>query len=323
MCTAITYKTKDLYFGRTLDWKCSYGESIIITPRNFALNFRKMPLINTHFAIIGAAIVNNNYPLYYDAVNEKGLCIAGLNFPDNADYKPENRYLYNITPFELIPWILCQCSCVEQARALVEKTNILDMNFSEEYPLSPLHWIIADKTSAITVESVRSGVKIYENPVGILTNNPTFDYHMINLNNYMMLSNKPPKNNFSKEIELHPYSFGMGALGLPGDLSSASRFVRAAFVKYNSVFCDSELESVSQFFHILNSVEQQKGCADMDGEFEYTVYSSCCNADKGVYYYKTYNNSVISAVDMNKENLNATELIGYELNKEPNIIYQN
>ncbi len=323
MCTAITYEKDDFYFGRTLDWKCSYGEEIVISPRNFPFHFRKMPSINTHFAIIGVAIIENGYPLYYDAINEKGLCIAGLNFPDNADYKPENRLAYNITPFELIPWILCQCSSTEQARALLEKTNILNINFSSEYSLSPLHWIISDKNSSITVEPVKTGINIYDNPIGVLTNNPTFDYHMTNLNNYMMLSNKQPDNNFSKRIEMKPYSFGMGAIGLPGDLSSASRFVRASFAKCNSICGNGELEIVSQFFHILGSVEQQRGCACINQDYEYTIYTTCCNADKGIYYYKTYDNSSISAVNMNNEKLNATDLICYKLNREQKIEYQN
>ena len=130
----------------------------------------------------------------------------------------------------------------------------------------------------------------------------------------MNLSPKSPKNNFSDKLNLNMYSRGMGSIGLPGDLSSQSRFVRAAFVKTNSVSGETESESVSQFFHILGAVEQQKGCCEVtDGKFEYTIYTSCCNGDKGIYYYTTYENHQITGVDMNKENLNSDILISYPL----------
>lgn len=147
---------------------------------------------------------------------------------------------------------------------------------------------------------------------------------MFELNNYMNLSPKSPENKFSKDLDLQQYSRGMGAIGLPGDLSSQSRFVRVAFVKMNSVSGDTEKESVNQFFHILNSVDQQRGCCQLDnGKFEITIYTSCCNATKGIYYYTTYDNHQISGIDMHKENLDSTELIRYELIKDEQIKIQN
>ena len=120
------------------------------------------------------------------------------------------------------------------------------------------------------------------------------------------------------------YSRGMGAIGLPGDLSSQSRFVRATFVKTNSLSGETESESVSQFFHILGAVEQQKGCCEVtDGKFEYTIYTSCCNGDKGIYYYTAYENHQITGVDMNKENLNSDKLICYPLIQGEQIKIQN
>ncbi len=324
MCTAITYKTKNHYFGRNLDLEYSYKETVTITPRNYSFKFRKVNDINNHYAIIGMAYVADNYPLYYDAINEKGLGMAGLNFPTNADYKEERSDKDNIAPFEFIPWILSQCANIDDAKKLLSKINIVNINFSEQLPASPLHWIIADKENSITVECVKEGLKIYDNPVGVLTNNPTFDIHMFNLNNYMSLSIEQPVNNFSKKLNLETYSRGMGALGLPGDLSSASRFVKATFTKMNSISGDSESESISQFFHILGSVDQQRGCVHMGNDkYEITIYSSCCNLDKGIYYYTTYENSQITGVDMNKENLDASSLINYDLINGQQIFMQN
>ena len=160
--------------------------------------------------------------------------------------------------------------------------------------------------------------------MGILTNNPTFDKQLFELNNYQNLSTKNPKNTFSEKLDLKTYSRGMGAIGLPGDLSSMSRFIRASFVKMNSKSNDSELESVSQFFHILNSVEQPRGCCELEnGKYEITIYPSCCNLNKGIYYYTTYDNHQITAVDMRKENLDTSELISYKLIKDEQIKMQN
>ena len=324
MCTAITYSTNNHYFGRNLDLEYSYKETITITPRNYEFKFRQVGSINNHYAIIGMAYVTENYPLYYDAINEKGLGMAGLNFPGNADYKKIEVGKNNIAPFEFIPYILSQCSNIKETKELLENINIVKIDFSDELPVSPLHWIIADKEKSITVESVKDGLKIYDNPVGVLTNNPTFDIQLFNLNNYMNLSTKPPINNFSKELRLEIYSRGMGAIGLPGDLSSASRFVKATFTKMNSKSGDSESESISQFFHILESVYQQRGCVHMGEEkYEITIYSSCCNMDKVIYYYTTYENSQISGIDMNKENLDNSELISYNLIKGQQIFMQN
>ena len=324
MCTAISFTTKDHYFGRNLDLEYSYIETVTITPRNYPLLFRKKESLNTHYAMIGIAYVHNGYPLYYDATNEMGLSMAGLNFPRNADYKPEISEKDNITPFEFIPWILGQCSTVKDAKVLLDKINLLEEHYNNKLPLSPLHWMISDRESSITVESVKDGLKIYENPVGVLTNNPTFDMQLFHLNNYMNLSPQKPENRFSDKVKLTRYSNGMGALGMPGDWSSQSRFVKTAFTKLNSVCGTSEEESVSQFFHILGSVEHQRGCVDMGNNlYEITLYSSCCNTDKGIYYYRTYENSQITAVDMFRENLDKNKVITYPLIKEQQIKWQN
>lgn len=324
MCTAATYKTKDFYFGRTLDYEFSYGEEITVTPRNFVFRYSFMGTMEKHYAMIGIAHIEGEYPLYYDAVNEKGLGMVGLNFVGNADYKGEIAGKENVASFEFIPWILSQCATVQEAKNLLNKINLTDRNFNDKLPSAQLHWLIADRKEAITVESVKDGIMVYDNPAGVLTNNPPFKEQMFQLNNYMHLSTRSPQNHFSDKLPLSVYGRGMGAIGLPGDLSSQSRFVRAAFVKMNAVSGDSENESVSQFFHILGSVDQQRGCCEVeDGKYEYTIYTGCCNADKGVYYYTTYDNHQITAVDMYKENLEGGHLITYPLIQGEQIKWQN
>lgn len=324
MCTAVTYQTKDFYFGRTLDYDFSYEDEVTITPRNYEFYFREEKKIKSHYAMIGMAYVTDDYPLYHDAVNEKGLGMAGLNFVGNAYYKEKVEGKNNITQFEFIPWILSQCASVEEAKDLLTKINLLNVSYSEQLPVADLHWMISDRKASITVEFVKEGVKIYDNPVGVLTNNPPFDIQMFELNKYMNLSSKSPVNHFSENLNLEVYSRGMGAIGLPGDLSSTSRFIRASYVKMNSISKDTEKESVSQFFHILNSVDQQKGCCDVGNHnYEITIYTSCCNTNKGIYYYTTYNNHQITAINMYKENLEGDTLIRYPLITEEQIRIQN
>lgn len=324
MCTAATYKTKDFYFGRTLDYDFSYGDDVTIAPRKFVFRFIEQEEIREHYAIIGMAYNAEDYPLFYDAVNEKGLAMAGLNFVGNAHYREHIDEKENVAQFEFIPYILCRCATVKEARKLIENINILNTPFNDRLSVAQLHWIISDKDESITVESVKEGVKIYDNPVGVLTNNPPFEYQMFALNNYRQISTRSAGNRFSDKLELAEYSRGMGAIGLPGDISSQSRFVRAAFTKMNSISGDSEEESVSQFFHILNSVDNVRGCCELsEGRYEMTLYTSCCNTAKGIYYYTSYNNHQITAVDMHREDLNTDKVIKYPIIKNEQIRMQN
>ena len=324
MCTAINFKTKDHYFGRNLDLEYTYQERVTITPRNFPFRFRTVGELDSHYAMIGMAYVVGGYPLYYEATNEKGVSAAGLRFAGNAHYPGMAEGKDNVSPFEFVPWLLAQCENMQEVRKLLERVSLVNIPFNEELPLTPLHWMISCKNESLVVEAMEDGLHIYENPVGVLTNNPPFPMQLWNLNNYMGLSAEKQENRFAKTLLLQEYSHGLGALGLPGDLSSASRFVRAAFVLQNSVSGDSEEESVGQFFHILTSVEQQRGCCHMGGgEYEITAYSSCCNTDQGIYYYTTYGNRQITAVDMGKEDLDGQEVITYSLVKIEQIYRQN
>ena len=212
MCTAATYKTKDFYFGRTLDYEFSYGDEITVTPRKFPFEFRHMGKRDSHYAIIGMAHVAGEYPLYYDAVNEKGVGMAGLNFVGNAVYHEPKASCDNVASFEFIPWILGQCADLDEVRALLDRMNLVGTPFSEQLPSAQLHWIIADRNAAITVECMADGMHIHENPVGVLTNNPPFETQMFLLNNYQGLSPKQPENTFAEQLQLQSYSRGMGAL---------------------------------------------------------------------------------------------------------------
>lgn len=322
MCTAASYKTENggFYFGRTLDYEYSYGENVVFTPRNFAFS---ESVESGHYALLGTAHIEDGYPLYYDCVNEKGLAMAGLNFVGNAVYRENSPDKINLPSYEFIPFLLGKCKNLREARELLGKINLTNKPFSAKLPPSQLHWIITDKSGTIVVESVREGFFIYDNPVGVLANNPPFPQQLANLANYVNLTAKEPQNRFIPQVEIPLYSRGMGAVGLPGDLSSMSRFVRAAFVLNNSKL-DDESNAVSQFFHILGAVEQQRGCCELaDGKCEITIYTSCIDCARGIYCFTTYNNRRIRAVDMNKESLDGRKLHIFSMDGEEEIRYIN
>jgi len=323
MCTAISFNGHGHYFGRNLDLEYSYQECVTVTPRNYPFLYRKMPPMYKHYAMIGMATIADDYPLYYDATNEHGLSIAALNFPGNAAYLKDLEAENTVAPFELIPWVLSQCRNVSEAHKAIERIHIGAIDYSDALPVTPLHWMISDKDRSIVAEPLEDGIRIHENPVGVLTNNPPFEFHLQHLNHYLNLTREEPVNRFSKALPLSPYSRGMGAIGLPGDLSSASRFVRCAFTKWNSSRCETEAESVSQFFHILGSVSQQSGCVIIDGKFEKTVYSSCCDTNSGIYYYTTYGNRRITGIRMYSEDLEDSKLHCYPIRRTQDISWEN
>ncbi|MCU9764250.1 choloylglycine hydrolase [Enterococcus faecalis] len=315
MCTGISFVNNDFYFGRNLDLEYHFGEKVVITPRNYPLSYKHFPDQTYHFAMIGMATVMDNYPLYADAMNEHGLGMAGLNFPGYAKYSDTiESGKNNIAPYEIIPWTLAQFKTVSEVKESYKNLNLVNVDFKKDVPVAPLHWLIADKYESVVLEMTKEGLKLYDNPVGILTNNPTFDFHITNLKNYMGLSAHQPQNKFTKSMELNPLGQGTGGIGLPGDCSPASRFIKAVFVKENSYCEPTESANVSQFFHILDSVAFVQGTVvTPDNKYDTTIYSCCINGRTGDYYYKTYTNNQISVVSMRKENLEENELISYDL----------
>ena len=294
MCTAFSSPP---YFGRTLDHHQSFSEQIALCPQNAPLSFRALPAMERHFAFWGMASEQEGVPLYYDAFNETGLFMAGLLFSESACYLPPKEGAYNVAPFELIPWILGQCPTLSSALALLPRVHLWNEAFSPSLPLSPLHWLIADEKGSAVLEPSPSGLKIYPNPVGVLTNEPPFPYQLFRLRDFLGLSPQNPPDRFTKEEILSPYSRGMGALGLPGDWSSSSRFVRGAFAKEH--LC---IESPLDFFDLLNTVWVPKGVSrTAKGEPIFTLYGCCCDVRGQKYYYKTPKDPVPVSIDLKKE----------------------
>lgn len=305
-----------------MDIEYTFGESVVITPRGFRFPLKRLGTLAVSHALIGMASVTEGYPLYAEAANEKGLCMAGLNFPRNAVYTPESEIKKKaVTPYELILYILGSCGNLSEAEELLTETEIADIPFSPSLPLAPLHWIVSDASGSIVIESTAEGLRIYDNPYGVLTNNPPFPFHRENIRQFLHLSAEFPENRLSTEHALYPFGQGAGAIGLPGDYSPASRFVKAFFCKTNSVCGDSEDSCTAQVFHILDSVAMVRGTVlTPDGKPDFTTYSCCINASKGIYYYKTYENSRVTEVALTKERKNSQKLLVFPLRTEPDLL---
>ena len=321
MCTAVKINGNRNLFGRTLDVEASYGEKIIISKREYDFKFSIKKDCGFHYAILGMGCVADGYPLYFDAINEKGLAVAALSFIGNAVYGEKEEGRYNVASFEFIPWILSNCQSIAEAKELISGTNITSDSFSPDMPPTALHFIVADKEGSITIESVKDGIRVYENPLGVLTNNPTFDYHLANAAAYMYLDSRQSKNTIAPDVKLEHTSRGMGAFGMPGDYSSQSRFVRALFVKnhIDSIEDDGE---VSRFFHAMDSVKVPYGCVfNEKGEKTYSVYTSCMDMERIVYYFTTYESRRIRAVSLFEHGVVGSGILVFDAKDKESIAF--
>lgn len=293
-----------------MDLDYSLNEQMIIIPRNYNVSFKKEKNITNHYAIFGIGVINNDYPLFADAANEKGLAIAILNFKDNSYYNNEINKKINLAPYELALYLLCKCSCIDEVKEILSQTNICDIDFSNEVTNTPIHYMVSDKQKSIVIEPTINGLKVYDNPYNVLTNNPEFAYHKENIKNYINLSIEDPKDNFNLINKLIPYSYNQGLIGLPGDYSSSSRFIKTLFIKNN--MCFSSEDPIIDFFLCLDSVKMLKGLVKTPLGYEYTIYNCCIDLNTLIYYYKNYNNN-IKTFKLSKYDLNSNKILNYKL----------
>lgn len=323
MCTCINIIGRGGFFGRTLDLDYSFNEKVIITPRNYQIDFKCDKSITSHCAIIGIGTIVENFPLYAEASNEHGLSIAYLNFKGLAKYNEIKKDKLNLAIYEVGLFFLSKYENVNQIKDEIIKLNIISVPYNENTQLTDLHIMIADKKESIVIEQTTSGLKVYENRYNVLTNNPEFSFHKNNLSRYMGLSNLSPTNNINKCVDFNIYSLGLGGIGLPGDYSSPSRFVRAFFNKSNTIFDDDEQKDVYTFFKLLDSVSIIKGLVKVKDSYHYTIYSSCFSYQSKVFYYKKYNSNKIYKIDMLKKDLTQKKLIEMNLNESIEFTEQN
>lgn len=329
MCTSLSIKSNKghNFFGRNMDLAYDFNQSVLIIPRNYQIpNKVTGDMAKNKYAIIGMGTIIDNHPTLADGMNEKGLACAGLNF-DGYSYVEENIVpgKKNIAPYDFIYWIVANHETVDEVKQTIENLELVKVPINERTPLPTLHWMIVDKTGkSIVVEKTKDKFAVYDNPVGVMTNNPTFDWHLTNLNEYMKITPNHPENVKWSDKELTPLGVGAGTLGIPGDFESVSRFIRIAYIRAHMPSIEDEITAVTQFLHMLDYVIMVKGgVITKDGLEDITRYSSCMDQERGIYYYRNYNNNRINAIDMHKEDLDSTEIKLFPYLETQDINYQN
>ena len=266
MCTCLSLRGDHLYFARNMDLDCDFARTAVRAPRAFPLAGRRR-----HYAVAGVAQVREGIPYFAEGLNERGLYVAGLYFPD-AVYAAKG-----MAPHVFMTSALALCASASEAARLLTNTDISGEGV--DGPAPPLHWMLADRTRTLVVERRAEGLFVHENAFGVLTNSPPFPFHADNMRQYMGLSASSPACGWHP---LTPFGVGFGGIGLPGDGSPASRFVRAAFLRANA-----KGASLFDVFGILRSLAFPAGLARTERGEERTLYSSVADADDGIFYYAT------------------------------------
>ncbi len=307
MCTSIALTSGEFCFGRTLDLDRDFGDRAVITPRNYVMTLRCGEVIRRHLAFIGMAAVIDGHALYADGMNEAGVCIAALEFSSNAYYPgvPASSKR-GIAPFEVIPYLLGVCESLDEVRKKLKEISIVDVPFSDEVPNSALHWHVADESGSLVIESTKNGMSVYENRYGVLANNPPFPFHRDNCTLYLNSTNKSAQDSGALGEDI--FCNGVMGRGIPGDYTSPSRFVRAAWLNRYIKYGDGE--GVGAAFTLLGAVAPP--CEVIIGEggaAHYMRYTAVMNKNSLSYSYKRGFDTQIHTTHMKKESLDGEALI--------------
>ncbi|HDR7993039.1 TPA: choloylglycine hydrolase [Bacillus cereus] len=328
MCTSLTLQTKNgqHLFARTMDFTLDFNQEVIIVPRRYQWNNITGETIKAKQAVVGMGINHQGRVILADGVNESGMTCATLYFPGFATYSnsiDDNKT--NLAPFDFVAWSLTQFNSVEELKKSVDSIFFLDVPLSVLGVTPPLHWILADKWGeCIVLEPTIEGLKMYDNPLGVMTNSPEFNWHLQNLRQYIGLQSQPYAPTQWGDVPLSAFGQGSGSMGLPGDFTPPSRFVRAAYNKQNIQEVDNEEEGISAIFHILSNCELPKGeVITEEGTIDNTIYTSAMCMESGIYYYHTYDCRQIIAIHLFNENLDTDEIKTYPFQRKQKIFNEN
>ncbi|MET1249482.1 choloylglycine hydrolase family protein [Sporolactobacillus sp. STCC-11] len=328
MCTSLTLQTKDgnHLFGRTMDFTMDLNQSVIVTPRRYKWVNTTKETITAKQGVVGMGSHQQGKVTLADGLNESGLSCATLYLPGFASYGNEAvRNKTNLPPQDFVLWCLTQFDSVQAVKEAMANVTFLNVPLPELGVTPPLHWILSDKSgSCIVIEPTGKGVQIYDNPVGVMTNSPEFDWHLQNLRQYIGLQSHQFDPAQWADLKLSAFSQGSGSFGLPGDFTPPSRFVRAAFLKQNLTGIDNESNGITGLFHVLSNCSLPKGAVVSPEDAEdYTLYTSAMCLESGTCYYQGYDCQQISAVHLFNENLNSDEVNIYPFHRVPFIHDEN
>lgn len=316
MCTAMVMNTLegDSYFGRTMDFSYPLEPELYYVPKGYEWN----NVLNTHrircqYSFMG--IGQDISPIAFaDGVNEMGFGAAVLYFPGYAGYDTpdlQDPSVPSIAAIELTGFLLGLSASVEQAASILRTIRIVGVEDPVTSSIAPLHWLIADQSGAcMVVEKTAEGLNLMDNPIGVLSNSPDFQWHMTNLRNYMNVMPYQYQEIQWDSVKLTPFGQGAGAMGLPGDFTPPSRFVRTAYAKSHAAAPSGREDAVVTCLHIMEGVSIPRGnVVTMRGTDDYTQYTAFSSLSTGEYYFKTYNNSGITAVKMPDSHNGAQEIV--------------
>jgi len=298
-----------------MDFSYELDPEVYIASRNYKWNSGLDDrIINNKYKFIGIG-QNIGKVTFADGVNELGLAGAVLYFPGYADY---NYYENNkedrisIGSIDIINFVLGNCCNVNDVIKTLNNINIVGVEDSVTHSVAPLHWIFIDKKDdCITVEKTANGLQIFNNQLKVLSNSPNFEWHMTNLRNYLNISTTQLENASWGDITLTPFGQGAGTLGLPGDYTAPSRFVRTAFLKSFSTTPVTAEEAVNSCFNVMKSVTIPRGVViTKRGTDDYTQYTAFMNINSGDYYFNTYSNNQITKANINQINNNDIVSLG-------------
>jgi len=322
-CTGVQLTTKDhaVINGRTVEFGVFLDTSVVVVPRGYkftgSTTLGEGKKWTSKYASVGMILVDNK--VIVDGMNEKGLVTASFYFPGYAKYSvttKENQKI-SMSSSDFTQWILSMFSTVDEVRKAIENNEVaispvLTPGFPPE--VQPFHFIVYDKSGkSIVIEPLDGKLVIYDNPIGVITNSPTFDWHMTNLRNYVTLLAHTPKDAKVFGYTVKPLGQGAGMLGLPGDFTPPSRFIRATAFAASSIPAETADKGVLQVFHILNSFDIPVGAARTieDGKIfsDYTMLTVVRDTKNLRFYYKTYDDQTIKMIDMKKFDLNGKKIL--------------
>ena len=322
-CTGIRLVAADgtVVYARTLEFAVDLNSEVIMVPRGYARTGStpdgKAGLKwKAKYASLGANGLG--MPLIFDGLNEKGLAVGLFYFPTTAGYMPYSggEAAKTIAPWEMGSWILDNFATVEEVKANAGKIVVAPVVFKGWGFVPPVHFVVHDASGkSIVIEYVGGKLNVHDNPLGVMTNSPTFDWHMTNLRNYVnfSLTNHPPVQ--VGPVKLVPFGQGSGMLGLPGDFTPPSRFVRAVAFSQSLLPSKTGADAVLQAFHVLDNFDLPKGAlreAEKDDHgnilADYTIWTSANDLKAKQFYFRTYQNSQIRMVDLTKMNLDAKDI---------------
>lgn len=325
-CTGITIKPKDgsVIFSRTLEFAIDTKSNLVVIPRNQTYvgttpDGAPGRSWKNQYAMIGMSAFG--MPITLDGFNEQGLHVGLFYYPSGyaqyMKYSPEVAS-ETVAPWELGTYLLSNCANVEEARAAVKTVVVPPVVESHMGIVPGVHFVVTDAAGkSMVIEPTGGELKIHENPLGVMTNAPSFDWHMTNLTNYVNLSVNNVNELEIGTFDVHSAGQGTGLHGLPGDFTPASRFVRAAIFSKNAPAVETAREGVVQAFHLLNQFDIPPGSAvgitNGVKDFDYTLWTGSSDLKNLRYHFRTFDNSQIRMVDLKQCDLDAKEIKTYSI----------